>query len=192
MVEEQTGTPDPSEQETSEETTTEEEVTDETPKTLSEEEITELKKKADLADNYKTRAEKAETKLKKSSKPKEEAPKVETPKGGLSDEDLIYVAKSDIHDEDLSEVREYAEKHEVSIREAHKYLKPVLDVKTQERKTAEATQTKGGKRGASNISGEAMLKEASQDNMVPEDDKGIEALVAAEMAAKEADLPKRQ
>ena len=164
-------------------------------KELTEEQLADLKKKASESSQNFERAKKAEDELKtlkKAPKPKEEAPKVETPKGGLSDEDLIYVAKSDIHDEDLSEVREYAEKHEVSIREAHKYLKPVLDVKTQERKTAEATQTKGGKRGASNISGEAMLKEASQDNMVPEDDKGIEALVAAEMAAKEADLPKRQ
>lgn len=161
---------------------------DETPKTPSDEELEKLRKQAELAENYRIRAEKAEKKLKETPVPKE-APKEKQEKKGLSDEDLIYIARTDIHDEDLPEVREYAEWKGVSIREAHLKMKPILDERAEERRTAEATNTKSP-RGTSKVSGEKILADAQRGKLPDADDvAGIDALTSAHLAAK---TPKRK
>ncbi len=101
---------------------------------------------------------------------------------GLSSKDVIFLAKTDIHEEDIAEVTDLAKLKKISVAEAYKYLKPVLDVREEERKTAQATQTKGG-RGTSTTKPEELLRRASQ-GQIPQDDEGIEALVAAREAQR--------
>lgn len=116
-------------------------------------EILSIKQKAEkneeLANNYKIRAEKAE----KGSKEKPE-PKSET---GLSQKDVIYLAKADIDEQDLDDVIEYANLKKIPVSEAHKFMNPILKERAEERKTAQATVVKTGNRGASKNTPESIL-----------------------------------
>jgi len=167
--------------------TNEEEETPETPEENgetpnNEPDVEELRKKAELAENYKTRAEKAEKKLKEK---KETAPQEQN---RLSDEDLLYIAKTDIHSDDLSSVREYAEKMGKTVKEAHEFLKPVFEKREAERKSAEVTNTDRQPRGDNKIKPAEVLAKASKGQLPSEDDDaGIQALVQAEMAARKKD-----
>lgn len=164
------------EEETTEETTETEE--EETPETTPEE-VEELKKKAELADNYKIRAEKAEAKLKKPPVEKKEETR-------LSDKDVIYLSKTDIHEDDVEEVTKYASSNKVTMKEAHEYLKPILDMRAEERTTAEATNTKTQARGSSKTDGAALLKKAEETGEAPTDEAGIRRMLEAEMDRKKA------
>lgn len=99
---------------------------------------------------------------------------------GLSQTDIIYVAKADIHEEDLEEVLTYAKNNKVTVKEAHQYLKPILDVKAEQRKTAEGASTGGGKRGSSKLSDEALLAEAEKGKL-PESDEDMKRLTSLQL-----------
>ncbi len=64
-------------------------------------------------------------------------------------------------------------------------MKDVLAVRDEQRKTANASVTGPSNRGGSKIDGATLLSEASKGKL-PEDQAGIDALVAAEMAQKQA------
>lgn len=100
--------------------------------------------------------------------------------GGLTPEDAIVLGKSNIHEDDVNEVIEYARFKKIKIRDAVKdpTLKAILDRRVEERTTAAAANTKGGQRGTSKKSPESLLAEARRGNM-PESDEDIEALVKA-------------
>ena len=102
---------------------------------------------------------------------------------GLSSKDVIFLAKHDIHEEDVEEVTELASLKKISVAEAYNYLKPVLDVREEQRRTANATQVKGGQRGVTKVTDEQILSKASAGQL-PEDDAGIAALVEAEINQK--------
>lgn len=123
------------------------------------------------------RAKKAEKALKE-VKPVEKP--AETP--DLSNKDILYLAKADVHEDDIDEVLEWAKFKKVDVKEAHKQLKGVLDTKAEQRRSAEVTQTKGS-RGASKPSNEDLISRASKGQL-PDKDEDIEALAAAEMATK--------
>ena len=93
----------------------------------------------------------------------------------LSQQDVIYLAKVDIHEDDLEEVLTYSKNNKVSVKEAHAYLKPILDVKAETRKTAEATNVNGGKRGSSKLSDEALYENAKSGKL-PESYEDIKRL----------------
>ncbi len=168
-----------------EEETTEEKKEEETPKTLSEEEIAELKKKADLADNYKIRAEKAEKKAKQTQQ-KEEDTKENKEEGALSTKDVLALTGNNISAEDYDEVIRVATILDKDINEALKdpTLKTILDTRAEQRKTAEATNTKEKGKGGTKTDGESLLKKAETTGEVPQDEAGIRAVVEAEMARK--------
>lgn len=128
-------------------------------------------KAEELANNYKARAEKAEQEAKGKAKT-----------DGLSDDDILYLAKADIHAEDLGEVRDYAKFKGVSIQEAHGLLKDVLTTRSELRKT-EALANDRSARGSKVPSGDEMLNKARSGNL-PESDAEIKALVEAELASK--------
>ena len=86
---------DTSTQESEEEETSEEEE-EETPK-ISPEEIEELRKKADLAENYKIRAEKAEKKIKEKPVEVKDEPELTT-------KDTLALVNAKIHEDDVEEV----------------------------------------------------------------------------------------
>lgn len=98
----------------------------------------------------------------------------------LSQTDIIYVAKADIHEDDLEEVLTYSKNNKVTVKEAHQYLKPILDVKAEQRKTADGTNTNGGKRGSSKLSDEALLAEADKGKL-PESDEDIARLTSLKL-----------
>lgn len=128
-----------------------------------------LKKANELADNYKIRAEKAEKEAKEE-------------KSDIASKDILYLAKADIHEDDLNDVLEWAKFKNISVHEAHKQLKGTLDVRAEERKTAEAANTKST-RSSSAVTGEKLLERALQ-NELPEKDEDIERLAEARINAR--------
>jgi hypothetical protein len=102
----------------------------------------------------------------------------------LSTRDVLYLAKADIHDEDMEEVLEIAKLRKIPVSQAHTFMKPILDVRKQERQTAAATHTKGGARGSTKVSGEDLLRQAEETGEVPDTDDGMNELFKARLARK--------
>lgn len=125
-------------------------------------------KAEELANNYKTRAEKAE-----------QAAKEKEPKDGLETKDVLYLAKTDIHDDDMPELLDYSKKMGVSVQKAHEFMKPILAVRAEERRTAAATQTRGGPRGASKSVPAEVLAEAERGAEVEGTDENMRAIFKA-------------
>lgn len=104
----------------------------------------------------------------------------------LSVKDQAFLAKVDIHDDDFDEVLELAALKKISVREAHEFMKPILDQRTEERKTAAATQTGRSARGSAKTSGEDLLKQAEKTGEFPETDAGMRELAEARLARRRA------
>lgn len=119
----------------------------------------------------------------KANKPTE---KIEaTPQNeSLSNTDIIYLAKADIHDEDMNELLDWAKFKKITVKEAHKQLKGTLDVRAEQRRTAEATQTGRTQRGTTKVLGEDLLIKAETTGEVPETEEGMRALFMARQARK--------
>lgn len=92
---------------------------------------------------------------------------------------MIYLAKADIHDEDFDEVTKYASKNGVTVKEAHEYLKPILAVKDEQRRIANAANTSSSKRGSGKVSDESVMENASRGR-----ETDPEALAEARMRLK--------
>lgn len=159
-------------------------------KELSAEEIADLKKRADVSSQNFERAKKleAENKALKEGGESKETPKEEKKEEGLSQLDVIYLAKADIHDDDVSEVMAYSQKTGLSVKESHEYLKPILDVRAEERKTASATHTKSSARSGNKNDGDSLLKKAEQSGEVPDSEEGMKALAQARLDRKKKSL----
>jgi len=136
----------------------------------------EAKKNKEVADNYKIRAEKAEKKAK-------EAPEKKVDDSSLSQTDFLYLAKSDIHEEDLGELNDVMSKMGMNAKQAHEYLKPRFAVKAEERKTASVTNTGSG-RGKKPKTGEDYLDKANKTGELPDSDTGMQDLILARQNAK--------
>ena len=131
-------------------------------------------KAQELADSYKVRAEKAEAALKGT------APST-APSQDLSSKDILYLSKADIHVDDFDEVVEMAKSRKWDIKKAHEYMKPILEMRGEERKTAQATQTGASRKPSHEQSGETLLARAMKSGEVPETDEGMQALAKARM-----------
>ena len=166
-----------------EETSTNDETEEEQEETV--EEIKEkLAKAEELAKNQKIRAEKAE-KLAKKAKPAEQTKEIKK-ESTLSVKDSARLQQADIPVDDWDEVISYAEFKGIEISEALKssVVKATLGERAEERKTANATNTGKGKRGAEKISGEKLLEQAQQGK-APESDAEIAALAAQRYKPKD-------
>src|SRR3990167_10113162 len=95
------------------------------------------------------RAKKAETALKEVKAKKPEV--VEVGKEDFSNKDFLYLAKADVHEDDIDTVLEWAKFKKIGVKEAHGELKAILEVKAEERKSAQVTQTKGAKIGRAHV-----------------------------------------
>ena len=138
----------------------------------------ELAKEAELAINYKVRAEKAEALAKQLKiKPEEKPEPPKTPVLELKD----IRALQDVHDDDVDELIEYAKFKGVSVAEIKKLpvIQAHLKVKAEERTTAQATNI--GKSGSrtSKITGQNLLEKAYETGETPTDTEAIKALVQA-------------
>lgn len=144
--------------------------------------LAEAKKKAEqIAADQKRRAEKAEEEAKKSHTIQP------TQNEGLSDDDLLYVARAPIHQDDVKDVVELAKLKKIPVAEAHKFMEPILERRSEERKTAEAAHTKGSARGTITDTPESLIAKAQQGNL---SEAEIDKLVEAEMALKVAGMQK--
>ena len=133
------------------------------------------KKAQELADNYKIRAEKAEAAA-KGAEP--------LAKGALSQNDVLYLAKAEIHEDDMAEVVDYAKLKKISVKDAHAFMKPILDVHAEERRTANATDTRRGARGSSQVSGADLLAQAERGEDVALDDEKANKIFQARLDRK--------
>lgn len=96
----------------------------------------------------------------------EKKPAQTTSTAQLSQTDLLYIARTDIHEDDIEEVKNYASKNGLSVKEAHAYLKPILAVKDEKRKTATAANTGNVRRNSTKLSNETILQKARNGESV--------------------------
>lgn len=151
----QTGTEE-TENDTEEEVDTDSEANDEAKEEVDSEKE-ELKKKLATSeaqkDHWRKKAGKKEI-------------KVETP-GTLSTKDLFALTKSDVHEDDIDDIVEYAKFKNVSVAEALKLgvVKTILADKKETRKTAQATNTGAGRVGAKKVTAEAVMDKFSKGDI---------------------------
>lgn len=128
-----------------------------------------LSKADELAKNYKTRAEKAEAEAKKQKQPTgEETPK-NAQQGDLSSKDLFALMKSNVHEDDIEEVVEYAKFKKITVAEALKtpLMQSTLKDNDEKRKTADATNTNSVRSSKKTVSAQQILKDA-RDGKIPD------------------------
>lgn len=147
----------------------------------------EAEKNKELANNYKIRAEKAEKfakELKGTPKNPEPEPKAHT-ESELSQKDLIALMKSDVPEEDVDTVIKWSKLNEVTLSEALKSeeVKAILNVRSEQRKTADATNTQTTRRVDRGVTGEEILKKAYK-NQMPESEEDMDKLIEARFEAK--------
>lgn len=94
-------------------------------------------------------------------------------KDGLSSLDILALSRSNVHDEDIEDVVEYAKFKKISVADALKSntIKAVIAEKAEFRKTAEVTTTGAAKKTQSKVSEQALAENLSK-GVVPE--KGSE------------------
>ncbi len=142
-----------------------------------------LAKATEYGQNQKIRAEKSEAENKElkaklaGEKPPKPSSGEDTPKN-YSLQDIR--ALSDVHDDDVDRVVRFSKSENISITEAkaHSDMKAILTNRKEQRKTADATNTGGGKRGSSKISASTLLSNAEK-GILPESDEDMNRLVDA-------------
>lgn len=123
------------------------------------------------------------------AKPPSSVPSKQT--GDLSQKDVLYLAKADVHEEDLDSVLEWATLKKIPVSQAKTEMQPILDKRTEERRTAAATNTKGGARGTSEVSGEDLLAQAQRGEEVEMTEENATKIFQARLARKTAKYKKR-
>lgn len=177
--------------EVEETTTPTEEKAEETPKNDSEtvDELAELRKKADLAENYKIRAEKAEKEAKKfKESSKKDSSKDEVT---LTAKDTLALINAKVSTDNFDTVVDWAKFKKIPISEALKdrTLQAVLRDKEEEKITAEATTTRGVQRGIQKQTPEEIVARASK-GLLSDSDEDMDKLVEARMQLKLKKLQK--
>jgi hypothetical protein len=162
-----------------------EETTPETPEAeeLTPEAIADLRAKAEVSSQNFERAKKAEADLKEA---REKLAKANTPENKqevLSTKDVLYLAKADVHEDDVSEVLEWAKFKKISVADAHKQLTATLQVRAEERKSAETANVSNVRRGPTTVKAETLLENAKSGKL-PETDADIARLMDAKLRAK--------
>jgi hypothetical protein len=149
---------------------------------LSPEEIADLKKKAEASSQNFERLKKTEAELKElkaklqdSSSHKEDA---------LSPKDFLALNEAKVTSEDFDEVIRVSKILGKPISEALKdqTLKTILETRADERRTAAATQVRGGARGAAKVTGEDFLQKAEEKLQLPDSDEDMVKLAEARLA----------
>lgn len=133
-------------------------------------------KAEEIAKNQEIRAKKAEQAL------KEKEPESSSSEN-LSPQEIIALGK--LHEDDVETVLDWARFKKLKVNEASKDedLKVILQRREEMRRTAQATQTRGGQRSGQTPDNDVILRKASQGEL-PESDADIEKLTAARMESK--------
>lgn len=130
-----------------------------------------LAKAKEYGKNQKIRAEKAET----SAKDAPASDKVE-----LTQSDVLAIARSDVHDDDIERITKFAQMEGISIKDAlaNDDMKAILDRRVESRKVAQATNTNNSPSSPQGVTGEALLNDAKAGKLP--DPKHLEAMWDAE------------
>lgn len=158
------------------------EETIETPEETPEDTIARLEQeKQELDDKNK----KLYARLKKEDKPKEDVSTVQT-NDALSPKDFLAMTERQVSSDDFDEVVRVSKLLNKPVHEAlkDKTLQTILETRVEERKTAAATQSRGGQRAVSRVSGEELLNRAQKTGEVPATDEGMTALAEARLFGK--------
>lgn len=154
--------------------TPEEEVTEEEEAPLDDEKEQLKAKVADLESKNKQLFERAK---KKDPEPLQEP--------ALSPKDYLALTEAKVSSDDFDEIMEYAAFKKISVAEALKTstLHTILGEKAEQRKTAEATNTRSS-RGTSKTSGDELLLKARRTGEVPDSEEGMQNLFKARQAER--------
>jgi len=157
--------------------------------TLSAEELKTLRERAKLADELEDKNKKLYARLKKDTTKETKEDKVDS---SITAKDVLILSGAGItHEEDVEAVESWAKYKGISIKEAlnDSMLKTVLATKQEERKTAQLTQTRGGARGTSTPSADAILADARKGK-ISESETEIANLAQARMQKRLEQLGK--
>ncbi len=94
--------------------------------------------------------------------------------------ELHSLLKANVQEEDTQEVRLYARSHGITITEALKLpeVKALLGVKVEYRRTSEAANTRTSRYGASKVTDDALLNNASK-GVMPDNEEDMARLIRA-------------
>lgn len=162
----------------------EEEEEEEESEGTSQKETEEDKKAKEIAENQKKRAEKAEKENKQLKSQLEEVQN--SSKSDLSTKDLYTLLEAQVPRDDIDDVVDYAKYKNISVDEALKssVVKATLKEKSEQRQTAQATNTGKGRKGSSQTSGKELYKEFLKSGKIPENEADIEKLAEARLNAR--------
>lgn len=104
----------------------------------------------------------------------------------LNAKDVLALTENRVSADDYDEVIRVAKILGKPIHEALKdsTMKAILTTRAEERKTASATQVRGGTRAVNKTSGEDLLSKAEKTGELPETSDGFRALAEARLARK--------
>ena len=102
---------------------------------------------------------------------------------------LILSGAGYTHEEDIETIEKWAKFNGVSIKDAlqDSTLKTVLSTKLEERRTAQATATKGGAKGVSSPTADSLIQEAKSGKL---SEDNLDKLAEARMAKRKEQLGK--
>lgn len=114
---------------------------------------------------------------KKAQSSKDESKEEPKSSSDLSSRDLLALAKSDVHENDIDEVLEYARFKKMSVAEALQsgVVKTILSDNAELRKSAEAANTRQVRKGAVKVTSDKLLSDLSKGE-VPESKEDAERL----------------
>lgn len=147
---------------------------------LTPEVIADLKAKAAKADELEQKNKQLFERAKKAEAAKGSS---DAPVEALSTKDVLYLAKSDVHEDDVNEVLEWAKFKKISVADAHKQLTATLQVRAEQRKSAETANVSNVRRGPTAVTGEKLLENAKAGKL-PDNDDDIAKLMNAKLRAK--------
>lgn len=139
--------------------------------------------------DWKAKSEELEEKNKKlyARLKKDEKPVVPSKESSeLTPKDVYALMNAKVAEEDIEQVADYAKFKKISVAEALKstVVKTMLEESVEQRTTANATQTRGGARGTSKVSGEDILSKAESTGELPESTEDIQRLFLARQARR--------
>lgn len=159
--------------------------TNETETTENEEEESSIDVEALKKENETLKAQKEHWRKKAEEKSKVESPKETKTETGLTAEDVLaFTGEGVTHKEDIELAKQWAKNSGKPVGEilSDETFKAVLEVKQEQRKTASATQTKGGAKGVGKVSEGELVKKLEKGEILPEED--LERAIDAKYEAK--------
>lgn len=137
-------------------------------------------KAEELARNQRIRAEKAE-RLAKTIKP---TTNQEANTSGLTTRDYLALTNAKVHEDDISDVEEYAKFKNISLADALKspVVQTIIKDKEEQRKTANATNVRNVRAGSTKVNPQDLIDKARKGEKIEDPSALAEAIMAEKLA----------